>query len=403
MPVVNRGLETRPSSYSSPRRLARAAFSICGCALGSLLALSWALTLVYPGSRPFPVLRYTASFLGFGWCDPTPLPYREWSFAPAEGPGLTWEGDAAFWAHFPCARSAYRVWEPEGPPMRGAADAEDPPACQSLIVTAFFDIGRGKWPPPFARSVGSYLEHIRVVLTLRNPMVIFTSPDFADDFVRQRRALGLMDRTLVVAMDPHCAPQAWMEQSAATTMCRTEAWSGSLYLGTPERQEPWYNLVMWMKAGFFRAAATLPHAALAAPWVTWLDIGCHPPMCSEALAGTCVDPAPWARPDRIRIAQVAPHTDWVASHTPLQFIRGHLVTFAGTVFGTGRANAAPAMDLFLDTVGELLGRGVADTDQTVFAWLFNRKPDAVDAYHAYVLDWGRVVEGYRGHAPGHHD
>jgi hypothetical protein len=59
-----------------------------------------------------------------------------------------------------------------------------------------------------------------------------------EGLVAKRRALGLMDRTLVVGMPLECAPEAWTERAARAVMCRESEWAGNIYLGTPERQHP---------------------------------------------------------------------------------------------------------------------------------------------------------------------
>ena len=368
------------------------------CILATLIAVPLAslyMTLHWfpPTSLPYNAVRYTASFLGFGWCEPSPVPKTTYHFSGAEGPALTWENDALFWRNFPCARESYRVWLPE-PPSSSSNIAALPRTCRSLTVTAFFDIGRAKWLPPFDRSVEQYLSNAKTVVATLNPMVIFTSPELAEGIIADRRAAGLMDRTLVVGMSLQCTPEAWTEAGARELMCRPEEWTGNIYLGTPERQHPWYNVVMWMKASFVTAAASLPQPELDAEWVTWLDLGCHGPMCSDALKGKCIDPAPWAPLDRIRIAQVEPINDDLAAYTPREFVRGHRVTFAGTIFGIGRKHAAEAMSFFRDTAAYLVARGVADTDQTVFHFAFIRKPEAFAAYHVYFQKWGRIVTEY---------
>ena len=345
-------------------------------------------------SIPYNAVRYTASFLGWGWGEPSIVPTTVYHFSGAEGPALTWEHDEVFWRNFPCARDAYRIWLPEAP-QAGAAPPR-PRTCRSLTVTAFFDIGRSKWLPPFARSVDEYLQNAKTVVATLNPMVIFTSPDLAEGIIADRRVAGLMDRTLVVGMSLQCTPEAWSEAGARQVMYQPSQWTGNIYLGTPERQHPWYNVVMWMKAAFVTAAASLPQPELAADWVTWLDLGCHGPMCSAALKGECVDPAPWAPPDRIRIAQVMPITDKLAAFSPQEFVGGHVVTFAGTIFGIGREHAAGAMAFFRDTAAYLVSRGVADTDQTVFHFAFLRKPEAFGAYHVFFHKWSLIVTDYMG-------
>lgn len=48
------------------------------------------------------------------------------------------------------------------------------------IVTAFFDIGRGKWQHNFKRSTEDYLSYFTHLATLDNEMIIFTSKEFVE-------------------------------------------------------------------------------------------------------------------------------------------------------------------------------------------------------------------------------
>ena len=384
-----------PACCSRCARAVPAPSRRCWLLLALLLAAALLLPLLivraYPGSYAYHCLRIAAGWLGFGWCHPVFPPKAAHSFPPPP----PWAGDAHFWENFPCARSEYRVYLPEGaPPAAGSS-------CDNVLVSAYFDIGRAEWPF-LARPAAFYKERVATVLALRNPLVFFTTPDFAEAVVAARRAAGLMDRTLVVAHDLHCASQAWLLPDATAAMCAPEAtarmWAFSQFLAVPERQEPWYNLVMWMKAGLVRAAAALPQPALGGASVTWIDAGCHFPMCEPELAGTCLDPAPWARPDRVRIAQVGVQTDALAAMGPTAWTRAHHVLFAGTIFSVPRAAARRLMDAFLDTLHWLLTRGVADTDQTVFAWMWARQPELFDAvptsgsWHNIVRNWAGMTQ-----------
>lgn len=384
---------------AAPCRCSKRAAALTFLALAAACFTPLFIVRAFPGSTAYHHLRIAAGYLGFGWCHPVFPPKTVHTFPPAP----PWVNDGAFWENFPCARSEYRVWLPEGTPPAAAA------TCDNVIVSAYFDIGRAQWPF-LARPPDFYEKRVKTVLTLRNPLVFFTTPAFGERVVAARRALGLMDRTLVVGHDLHCASQAWLLADATAAMCAPEAtarlWAFSKFLAVPERQEPWYNLVMWMKAGLLRAAAALPQPALGGRSVTWLDAGCHTPMCAPALAGACLNPAPWTRPGRIRIAQVGTQTDALAALGPSAWTRAHHVLFAGTVFSAPRASAGALMDEFLDTLQWLLTRGVADTDQTVFAWLWARKPELFDAFptsgswHNVVRNWaGATQRPYAGEFP----
>jgi hypothetical protein len=80
------------------------------------------------------------------------------------------------------------------------------------IVTAFFDIGRGNLPKtkfgrelPFYqhRSVDKYFEFFKNLAKVKNHMVIYTSPEFAERVYDIRNSYGLIDKTNIVVMDSY--------------------------------------------------------------------------------------------------------------------------------------------------------------------------------------------------------
>ena len=428
-------------ALSSLLRAAGAAYSAVpaqrrrplGLGFGALLlaALYFACTAL-PTRTAFDAYRRLRGYWGLGgWCEPYSPPRVDYSFAGADGPALSWEGEAEFWRNFPCARSNYRIVLPDAPAgtaapspfssaaathaaaatVEGAATAVPstvataaaaaltdagrraaPPGddCRSTIVTGLFDIGRENWAS-YPRTKAAYMHDAAVVLSLPNRMVLFTSPDLVDHFVAERRRHGLMDRTIVFGMSVYCIPYAWLLEPVTRIMCSADFAYGSRYSEIPERQQPFYNLIMYAKTLFLKAAATLPQAAVASPYYTWLDLGCHPPMCDTAMAGKCLDPSPWARVDGIRIAMTAPQTPAVWAQDDVTWAKTHHVHMAGTIFGTGRLHAAQLADTFANALLTLMAQGMLCYDQTIFALAFRRWPERFDVFPVFFDNWADIV------------
>ena len=83
------------------------------------------------------------------------------------------------------------------------------------IVTAFFDLGRGDLPamkhgrilPHHQhRSTETYFEFFKNLAKIKNPMVIFTSPDLVERIQNIRNEAGLGDKTEVVGMVSYLPP-----------------------------------------------------------------------------------------------------------------------------------------------------------------------------------------------------
>ena len=73
------------------------------------------------------------------------------------------------------------------------------------IVTAFFDIGRGRLPkekhgrvlPHYQhRSVDTYFEFFKNLARLKNDLVVYTTEDFVDRIVEIRTSYGLEDKKI---------------------------------------------------------------------------------------------------------------------------------------------------------------------------------------------------------------
>lgn len=166
------------------------------------------------------------------------------------GDKVAWDGDAAFWGMFPCDRSEYQVVL--------ASNSSAMEECGSTIITAWFDIGRGSWRE-FARPASEYLEKMKLVMTLRNPMVIFTTPEFSETILDMRASHGLLDRTSMVTMTTlRCSPVAHLETEVRGVMCDPAYLHATAHPETPERTQVWYNLIMWAKAYLFKAGSLMP-------------------------------------------------------------------------------------------------------------------------------------------------
>jgi len=348
-----------------------------------------------PGKRAMR-LRYVATLLGVPlWAAcPARLDSAQVVKSAAYASNASYSTDFASWPHgaqfaslFPCDTHKMQFIRPTT-----SAGVSRVAECGNLVVSAYLDIGRSRWPS-FTRSNEDYLAKMAVLLSLTNPLAIFVGHDLVSTIVRERTSRGLMDRTFVVGMPLECLPTAALADATTETMCRPEYVTGRLN-DTPQRMSAWYNLMMWAKTEFVRAATLLPWGPAtdaAVDYVTWVDSGCHATMCGPGMVGKCYrSVTPRVLPDKIRICQVETYTAEEQKLSAEEFAGRGLVKFAGTIFGTGRRNAARMADFFADTVRWMLAQGVADSDQSVFAYTFTQRPEAFDAHLAHFYGWGAV-------------
>ena len=333
-----------------------------------------AVFVAYVVNKPGALKRIAAG-LGYtslkcsGW---EPQTYDVRSVASATPAGqLSWTGDDEFWSLFPCNRSSYSILL-----AKQNASSE----CDATIVTAWFDLGRSSWSS-FKRSTESYLGNMRLVMSLKNPMVIFTTPDFSEAILDMRRQAGLLDRTTLVALSSlTCSPVAPYHKPVQSIMCSDKLHynDDTSQPDTPERTQPWYNLLMYAKAYFVKAASVMPQTSSG--YYIWMDAGCHEPMCSGFMQGTCFLPKPYARKDRIRIAQTARMTVEQWRMDPVEYYKRSYVHFAGTIWGVGRATVGAAFDLFSDSMKFMISLGAVDQDQAVFAAMYKKAPELFDSF-----------------------
>jgi protein YibB len=154
---------------------------------------------------------------------------------------------------------------------------------QPTVVTAFYDLGRGTWPavvrgrtlPAYQhRTVDEYFACFARLAALRNDMVIFTPPAFADRVRALRRTQAPDSRTDVIAIAPIEDEYPALVDRLSDRMEAMYAYAPG-YLQAPYLPEYWhprYVLVNVAKAAFVCRAyeeAVVDRCALAA----WIDFG----------------------------------------------------------------------------------------------------------------------------------
>lgn len=256
------------SRAGSLRRLAQRAYyawqrpRVKQLALGCLLALL--VVLDVKGTTGQRLGTQLVHYMGYGYkvsnWRPAARPLPSETLSGARGDAVAWPGDAAFWRMLPCDRSEYQVV------LASNASAAD--ECGATVVSGWFDIGRGSWSN-FRRSNADYMANMRTVMTLRNPMVMFTTPEFTEEIIALRAAHGLMDRTTLVTMSSLlCSPVAHLDAPARSIMGKREYLQGYKEPEVPQATQVWYNLLMWLKAYLFKAASLLPQTA--SEYYVWL-------------------------------------------------------------------------------------------------------------------------------------
>lgn len=171
-------------------------------------------------------------------------------------PLTRWDGDDAFWAAMPCPPSSYRVVVPPG-----ALSPDDDCVAATVVTALMDDAGGGLTDPP------------PVVLSLRNPLVVFTDAGRVDAVLAARRRAGggLDARTVVVGHEPACAPTAALLRRTREAMCAPRFADHAADPTARELRSPWRMLLSWSKLHWTLASTEI--AAVRSPYYVWLDGG----------------------------------------------------------------------------------------------------------------------------------
>ncbi|MDR1125346.1 MAG: HtrL family protein, partial [Deltaproteobacteria bacterium] len=137
------------------------------------------------------------------------------------------------------------------------------------IVTAFFDIGREKFPG-FERGTAHYLEYFRFWARIKNRVIVYTSSDYAEAILETRRNFGLADKTEVIVSDDLSTFDKETLEGIKKVMARPEYLAFRKYRKNPECNYPLYNYLTYLKPFFVMDAIK---RGLAAGSVAWLDFG----------------------------------------------------------------------------------------------------------------------------------
>ena len=243
------------------------------------------------------------------------------------------------------------------------------------VVTGYFDIGRSAWrgavkgheiPAWMARTNCDYLAHFRLLARLRNEMIVFTEPRFAEEVLAARKASGLEASTVVITLDRPferdpvlAATRARIDRAMRNRMLDFVAEPNK-----PEAFSPDYVLVTALKPVLTTAAFDLGLATRRQ--LAWLDFA----YCREPESFNPDYPWHYDCGERLHVFTIATPDARSAS----EMVRTAYCPFHGAqVFGP-RALWPRLRDLFEATLAELLALDLADDDQGLLLMAWRAEP-----------------------------
>jgi protein YibB len=262
----------------------------------------------------------------------------------------------------------------------------------STVVTAFFDTGREDWrvggavPSRYRRGTRVYLDAFERLAALKNPMVIFTEPRFAEPILAARRAAGLetLTRVFIVADLFAVPPVAALMEAVANRMTprfRRFVWLQDL----PEFNEPRYVGLVCLKQVFVTTA--IECGAIATAQTAWLDFG----YCRNGDGFETAEPWRFDAAGRMNLFHVA-----VLDETPIfEVVRsGQPYFLANQMVGPTElwSEYADNLDAALRA---LLACGLVDDEQTLMLIAWRNAPEKFYVHPLPPGEWFSTLRLYR--------
>ena len=141
---------------------------------------------------------------------------------------------------------------------------------ETLLVTAFFDIGRGESNiKNLKRSSQKYFDYFKHWARIQNILVVYTQPEFVNDVMKIREAFGLKEKTIIITIED----LATIEPQIYRRMIEVEErgdWSYlRLHIAALSNQAM-YDYIMLIK--YWCMANAVTHLSFNGN-VAWIDFG----------------------------------------------------------------------------------------------------------------------------------
>jgi protein YibB len=267
---------------------------------------------------------------------------------------------------------------------------------ESVIVTAFLDIGRDAWKESAAkasrhrRSTALYLERFGYLARLKNPMAVFVEPSLAENALAARRAHGLEDRTAIVIIDRPFAREplaSLVGEIEARMTPRLHSWV--LHPDAPEYREPRYVLVNALKSAFVNAAVDL--GIIAAAQTAWIDFG----YCYDDARFDPTKPWRFDADGRMNLF----YMNALDNPPLLSVVRSGNVYFQGCHLVGPTPSWRPFAGEIADALDALLACDLIDDDQTMMLMAWRRDPARYRIHVVPPPDWRVVFRRFNAETP----
>lgn len=257
------------------------------------------------------------------------------------------------------------------------------------IVTAFFDIGRSTWTPDkglphyLHRTTETYLERFSHMAKLDNPMVIFTSKEFAKEiqFLRQNKPTDIL---IVDFQNNFTKLRDEIRRVQIDHDFQSEI--NPMQVKNPEYWSADYVLVNLLKASFVNQA--IKTNLVKTDLIAWLDFG----YCREE--STLNGVKKWQYPFDKNKIHFFNLKDWKEGTYIEDVIFNNDVHITGPCIVAGKEMWPILEALVHHNLQELFKANLIDDDQTLLLMSYLQKPELFKLHKVNVDDWFIVFKEY---------
>lgn len=248
----------------------------------------------------------------------------------------------------------------------------------TTIITALYDIGRGSWPPPFNRSVDSYLGYFKNVLSMDANFVIFVEENMKETILKIRREFDpFLFKTKI-----YCKPLKELEVFQKYYKRTQDVMTSSFFLNnrkeshTPESFSPEYNLINFNKISFVEEVVL--NNPFGTDYFMWMDAGfSHGKFPCEIRDLTYPNPEKikLLDDDKIHFLSLCGEHEM-----ELDSYFSPRVTLAGSMFAGKAKSLLKFKQVCFSVIEEFLDHGAMNDDQTIYAFAYMRNKNLFNLY-----------------------
>lgn len=245
-----------------------------------------------------------------------------------------------------------------------------------VIVTAFYDIGRGDWPNIYQRSAQKYLNSFKNYLNLEYEMFIFLDERYMavfNDTKYEKKTFIPINMDWLKANT-----KSWSQTDRVRDIMASKIYTDTLKnrieSGHPENISPEYNIINHSKIDFINYLIE-NNFFQPETFICWSDFGYHNSILQNNPNNypTCVlDPNKF---DLNNLNFCLRNTIVPEDSDPLETLKNAREVFTGSFFAGPINKMVQLYNLYHKCLDELYDMGISDDDQHVYlrCWFNNAK------------------------------